>query len=346
MLVILVNLPHEPISGKGQREHPEHADKIADVAHPIVMFPFCLTGRQEIPDACVGPANKPAQHHVGNESVNVDRPPRRIPRGSPRPINRRPVCNHHGTGLEGGPRVGHDHDSQGKQVEQKAQEEVEPFFLPLHRVPPVPIQIEGGGFQEKQDAVQNKGREKNIGKVRHEFGIQADQEEEQNAAEQGRGRIGGRQQLGKFFSQRVIPGFFGLPSDDLTDPGKDRHAQHESGKEKMLLRNDPDDVPAAESGNVPILHGHGLCRGVLSPDARRQKEKGPRNAPPEEGGRVHLWQPGTSRFTCAGVFHEGSSSVFMIPLRLRFRLCFDRFGRGTGFLFGPFACRRVRFQFF
>ena len=40
LLVVLINFTHQPIAGEGQRKQSEHADKIADVAHPIVMVAF------------------------------------------------------------------------------------------------------------------------------------------------------------------------------------------------------------------------------------------------------------------------------------------------------------------
>ena len=231
LLVILVDLSHEPITGEGKGKHAEHADEVSDVAHPIIMFPFLPAGRQEIADAGIGAANKPAQYDVGNESMNVNRPPRGIPHGRPCSLNRRPVTHDNGAGLERRPGVGDDHDKQGKDVQQESQKKMKGLLVSLHGVPSVPVQVQRDGFQQEQQAVHDEGREKDIGQIRHELRVQPDQKEEQDAPEQRRCGIGGRQQLGKLFCQFVVAGFLGLPSDDFANPGKDRHAQHEPCKE-------------------------------------------------------------------------------------------------------------------
>ncbi len=53
----------------------------------------------------------------------------------------------------------------------------------LHRIPAVPVQVERRGFQEKEQAVQEERREKDIRQVVHELWIECDQEEQQNSAE-------------------------------------------------------------------------------------------------------------------------------------------------------------------
>ncbi len=94
----------------------------------------------------------------------------------------------------------------------------------LHRIPAIPIKIERRSFDQKEKAVYDEGRVENVCEIIHQLGIERDQAEQQDPAEQGGGRIGGGQQLGEFLGQLVVALFPTFPTYDFTHPRKDRHA--------------------------------------------------------------------------------------------------------------------------
>src|SRR5439155_21881670 len=91
-----------------------------------------------------------------------------------------------------------------------------------------------------------EGWKEHVREVDHELGVESKQEEEENTPKQGRRRIGRGEELGKFLGQRIVTRIPRPHPDDLADPGKDRHAEHETRKEEVLLRDDPDQIPTAQ----------------------------------------------------------------------------------------------------
>ena len=68
----------------------------------------------------------------------------------------------------------------------------------LHRIPAIPIEIQCGGLDQEEEAIQDKRREENISQIVHQLGVKRDQQEQQDTAEERRRGIGRRQELGEF----------------------------------------------------------------------------------------------------------------------------------------------------
>src|SRR6058998_2077097 len=73
LLVVLVDLTHQPIPSERQRQHPEYADEVPDVPHPVVVDAFLLALGHEILQPGIGAADEAPQHDVGDQPVNVHR---------------------------------------------------------------------------------------------------------------------------------------------------------------------------------------------------------------------------------------------------------------------------------
>src|SRR5205807_9806465 len=119
--------------------------------------------------------------------------------------------------------VRHDHDEEREDVQQKAQEQMNSFLAALHRVPAIPVQIERRSLQQKERTVNQERRKEDVRQIVHELGIQSDQQEEEDSAEQPGGRVGGGQQFRKFLGQLVVAGVLGPHTHDLADPGENRN---------------------------------------------------------------------------------------------------------------------------
>ena len=78
-----------------------------------------------------------------------------------------------------------------------------------------------------------------------ELGIEADQGDEEQGAEDRRRREGHVEELDELVGQLVVPLVFRLESDDLADEGEQGNGQDESAEEQVDLRNDPDCDPAS-----------------------------------------------------------------------------------------------------
>ena len=143
----------------------------------------------------------------------------------------------------------------------------------LHRIPAIPIEIQRRGLDQKQEAIDNKRREENIGQIVHQLGIKRDQQEQQDAAEQRRCGIGRGQELGEFLGQLVVAFFaassrptisqtqakIGTPS---TKPASNKCS---CAMIQMRLR-----LPM--SGNVAILD-RSWRRGICRQDQRGKAEE-------------------------------------------------------------------------
>ena len=190
--------------------------------------------------------------------MDVHRPPGRIPGRRPSSLDVRSFRNDDRTGLECRPGVRHDHDEKGEEVQQEPEKNVKRLFRSiLHGVPAIPIEIERGRLEQEQDAVKDEGGEKDIGQIIHEFGIEPDQQEQQDSAEECGRRVGGGQQFRKLFGQLVVPLLAAFPTDDFAEPGEDGHAEDETRQQQMELGDDPHDVAAADARNVAVLYRTG-----------------------------------------------------------------------------------------
>ncbi len=184
LLVVLIDLAHQPVAGEGQRQQAEDADEVADVAHPIVVVALIGRLRAQVPNSRIGAANVSAEHHVGDEAMNVHRPPGRIPCRRPSALQIGALRNDHRAGLERGPGIRDDHNEKSEHVQEEAQENVERLGSAFrHGIPAIPVQVECGGFEQKQSAVRHERRKENIRQIVHQFGIEADQQEQEDAAE-------------------------------------------------------------------------------------------------------------------------------------------------------------------
>ncbi len=126
----------------------------------------------------------------------------------------------------------------------------------LHRVPAIPIEIEGRGLDQEQHAIDQERGEKDIREIGHQLGIERNQHEEKNAAEERGGGVCRRQKLGELLGELVISLLTGFPRHDFAEPGENRNAEHETSQEQMELCNDPNQVAAPDAGDVAIVpHG-------------------------------------------------------------------------------------------
>ncbi|MCG3768110.1 MAG: hypothetical protein JW394_0210 [Nitrospira sp.] len=98
------------------------------------------------------------------------------------------------------------------------------FAAILHRIPAIPIEVQGRGLNQEQETIDDERGEENIGQVVHQLGVEGDQQEQQNAPEECRRGIGRSQKLGKLLGKFVVALFAGLPGDDFAHPGEDGHA--------------------------------------------------------------------------------------------------------------------------
>jgi hypothetical protein len=138
------------------------------------VIPFLGVSGGQIPDAGIGAADVASEDDVGNQAMDVHRPPGRIPGRRPRALDVRSFPNDDRTGLECRPGVRHDHDEKGEEVQQEPEKNVEGLFPSiLHSVPAIPIEIERSRLEQEEDAVKDEGGEKDISQIVHEFGIEA-----------------------------------------------------------------------------------------------------------------------------------------------------------------------------
>ena len=116
-----------------------------------------------------------------------------------------PSADHHRTGLERRPGVGHDHDKEREHIQEESQENVKLLPVTLrHGVPAIPVEVQRGRLHKEETAIDQKGWEKDIRQISHQLRIEADEQEQQNTAEQCRRGVRRRQELGKLLGQLVV----------------------------------------------------------------------------------------------------------------------------------------------
>ena len=125
---------------------------------------------------------------------------------------------------------------------------------PLQAVPAEVIQIHAEAFAEEQKDVDHHGGEEDTGQEIHECGIEADQEEHQDAAEDGGGGKGDAEQAGELVRQVVVLLILGSGAQDFNDEDEQRHADHEGAEHQVQLRDHPHRHTAPDDREIAVNH--------------------------------------------------------------------------------------------
>ena len=169
---------------------------------------------------------------------------------------------------------------------------------PREPVPAVVPEVHGERLGEEQSRVEpHRGRE-DPAHERPEPRVERDQEEEQQAAQEGRRREGRERELDELVGEPVVaPTLLAVhpdpPADELDDDGEDRHAQDERGEVQVDLGDHPDREPRADHGKRPVRRppsapgpSPGVARNATAAATRRTGSDARKPGRPGVRGRM------------------------------------------------------------
>ncbi len=224
-------------------------------------------GGQE-PIGCIGCDDAAAEGHVAQNAMDVQRIPEGRMNDVPDVAEEPPLLIHPGRGHhEADPRIRQEHEHRTDHVQDDRHAQVDPLQEPLlHLVPPVVVDVEGSALRHEHQRIDVHDRTEDAGEIAEERGVERQEGEDQDTAQDGRQRIGRQADLHEVVGQLIVLLAHRLILRDhpheLNNHAEDRHGQHEAAVIEVLLVGEPEQHAALEVVSRIVLRAVGrLWRG-------------------------------------------------------------------------------------
>ena len=237
LLTVGIDFGGQIVAGKGQRQQRRDGDEVSVIAHPVVMGTLARIARVEELEGGIGADNGAAKSDIGDYPVQIYGVPQVIVHGTP------DVARIDAAGIDSGrahhesePCIGEQHQYRANSIEQQSQRKMRPFTeAALQPMPAVIVYVEYRALGEEQERVVKHRVLEHARQIEEQAGVEDDQAEHEEAAEDCSQGIGGDADLDELVGHVVVALVALGHTDGLDDQHEDRHRQHKGGKPEVQL---------------------------------------------------------------------------------------------------------------